>query len=1029
MSSRGNVNTLSDNRENIKSGSSVGSTTTSNQLVESRAISDDSISQPEEVGPIAYPNANTVFNKIKTKMHSMTQQYIDELVIGEPNPIKGGPMPTDLPNYYLFVVLNNKILCIFETKTEFRLETTNKYETTELLPKNYITSDNFQTVTEVKENNDLTAENIQGLKASYIRMDSYSPMIEGTGIEFYVYNPNSELQKTYFTYGNIFIYGEGIASTCEIKVLENDQTISTNNMLPHGIPVTKFDPRPANFETLIAEIKSYVFGADADQTLAMNKVYIHYLNAISPEDLKVVLDNDGNKLKAVLQILYVNISAPSSSRAAIYNVLHKYINYYYAYKTRSLSKIEKYIGPNEYSQFVMHIFDFFEFLMFLKDKNSNSELITCCIDVYNSYKANCTKGFLALEKKDELIAKIQKELLKKQKKIYTYLQLVSDTPDYNTNYEVKLNKNWGGNYGQSGEPINDNTSMTLALKTKTGSNPEVIESINYKFGPFDKIYNPDFAEPKYTDIVPSEAFEQIITKVTNGSPMMFSFYGPNGSGKKNVLKSVLLGLCKKLGSEQQYTNLQIGFKEIFRKYDDGEIYNGDIKNFNLNFGNGQFKIASETTIEPYHNVKLGKPKTFKTGDSLDTLLNYFLDENRLFKGFPNNSNSSRSHVLCFLKMKKPNNSDCNIIFADLAGNEKKYDCSTPEVLNKFKNIKKKDKTTPFYENEFDTTGNKFDSYRGGDTLKQQMNKNGKESELYNTFIGKACAHRAVEGEFMNDSLKEFRTDLEYMVDVKNRENEYYVPDIYNNITDKKGVKTCLQDFCFGKTNCFQLKKVGDSYEEPKSVIFQSVYEYLNKNLPLNKNSPLEFYDKLEVCLFGALNITEKYTPPLSNYVDINTVKSIIRGKDEFTFNNNPSIFETFKKEMEIAKNHVKRIATQNDSATRIGSNNTSAIGIGSINYSFPEKYIFELLDLCYDVIDKKDKTTLTLAEIETFKGVFDAIDDENAKTAIGTLEFMNRVSKFNTVNSICFGKNDNAKYEPLGKLESVENTKLGKAWK
>ena len=186
---------------------------------------------------------------------------------------------------------------------------------------------------------------------------------------------------------------------------------------------------------------------------------------------------------------------------------------------------------------------------------------------------------------------------------------------------------------------------------------------------------------------------------------------------------------------------------------------------------------------------------------------------------------------------------------------------------------------------------------------------------------------------------------------------------------------------------------------------------------------------MEVCLFGALNITEKYTPPLSNYVDINTVKSIIWDKDEFTFNNNPSIFETFKKEMEIAKNHAKRIATKNDSATRIGSNNNSAIGIGTINYSFPEKYIFELLELCYDVIDKKDKTTLTLAEIETFKGVFDAIDDENAKTAIGTLEFMNRVSKFNTVNSICFGKNDNAKYELAGKPNLVKNTKLGEAWK
>jgi hypothetical protein len=351
-------------------------------------------------------------------------------------------------------------------------------------------------------------------------------------------------------------------------------------------------------------------------------------------------------------------------------------------------------------------------------------------------------------------------------------------------------------------------------------------------------------------------------------------------------------------------------------------------------------------------------------------------------------------------MKKQDNTECNIIFADLAENEKKYDCSTEEVLNKFKGILKTDTTTPFYKNEFDSTGNIFDSYKGGDTLKQQMQK---ETELYNKLIRQACTHRAVEGEFIIDSLKEFRTDLEYMVDVKNRENEYYVPDIYyEKLKDDKDIKTCLQDFCFGKTNCFRLTKVGEPIQEPKSVIFKSVFEYL-KNSPLNLNSPLNFYDKLEVCLFGALNITSTNTPPPTNYVDINTVKSIIRGKNEFTFNNNPSIFDTFKRELDKTKNYASRIH--------------------SINSFFPEKYINDLLKLCYDDVFKKNSTstTLTLAQIETFKGVFDAIDDENAKTAIGTLEFMNRVSKFNAVNSICFGKNDNATYEPLVKSDGKIN--------
>lgn len=65
-----------------------------------------------------------------------------------------------------------------------------------------------------------------------------------------------------------------------------------------------------------------------------------------------------------------------------------------------------------------------------------------------------------------------------------------------------------------------------------------------------------------------------------------------------------------------------------------------------------------------------KVKLLKKDETLDKLLNYFLDENRLTKAILSNHHSSRSHVLCFLKMKTPGKPDCNIIFADLAGNEK-----------------------------------------------------------------------------------------------------------------------------------------------------------------------------------------------------------------------------------------------------------------------------------------------------------------------------------------------------------------------
>ena len=139
-------------------------------------------------------------------------------------------------------------------------------------------------------------------------------------------------------------------------------------------------------------------------------------------------------------------------------------------------------------------------------------------------------------------------------------------------------------------------------------------------------------------------------------------------------------------------------------------------------------------------------------------------------------------------------------------------------------------------------------------------------------------------------------------------------------------------------------------------------------------------------------------PP--NYIDINSVKSIICGKDEFTFNNNPGVFDAFKSALYKTNTFIKRL---------------------SVLYNrFPEKYADELLKLCNNVFEPDVRgnnaiVKLSLANIETFKAVFETIDDENAKTAIGTLEFMNKISKFNTVNSICDEKNDETNYEPMDK--------------
>jgi hypothetical protein len=169
---------------------------------------------------------------------------------------------------------------------------------------------------------------------------------------------------------------------------------------------------------------------------------------------------------------------------------------------------------------------------------------------------------------------------------------------------------------------------------------------------------------------------------------------------------------------------------------------------------------------------------------------------------------------------------------------------------------------------------------------------------------------------------------------------------------------------------------------------RSVYEYLKEKNVINDATT--FYDKLEVCIFGILNISRKKNdPPVIHYNDINGVKSIIYGKDEFTINCIPELFNSLKEKLESVTMDASKLQTKRES------------------------YVYELLGICQNAIANKTESRLTLTEIETFKSVFELIDDENAKTAIGTLEFMNRISKLNTINSICFEKNDGATYVPL----------------
>lgn len=1013
-------------------------------------------------------DASKIYNDIKETKTEIVQSSTDQLTKPVPKQIIEKEMDKlNLPNYYMFVMQDNNIINIFESVSEFTLKSTNSYEAQSFFPNNYITTSRENDFNSIFDINTQKIESNFINKQTYNSFTSYNDIIKNSSvIQFFIYkhNESSNPVTTYFTYGNIFIYEYGIASTCEIKLKNKEelekkkenvvQYISKD--LNRSVSVNYKGIKNTDYIKLIQTIKTDIYGSNDITTISKEKVFIYFLNAILPDELQSIINNVINtnsvtktnvkeQIQAVIKILYINISYPPPSDEDKFNVgtlnvgtlneLHKNINYYYAYKNDSdleseyakekrlfgQQKINKYIEilqkinneTNYYSQFVMHIFDFFEFLMFLKDKDKGIELINACITIYQHYYAAYQSSFSKLKYLfydndtrenttiiEKVIMRIQDKIKNRVKKPYTYLQIINTTKNYNKRFIISLN-NYDSNIdnGQSKKSIDSETSMTVKYtasnlkfydKTDKEINGSITDTNNikntYKFGPFNHIYKP--SEIGST----SNHFETVIAKIRNGSPMMFSFHGHSGSGKTSVLKPVFLTLCNALGNE--YNTLNIKFEEFFKKYD-GDVETVKTQVFNLNFDGKNFNISTEKTHTPYHKTRIEilnrlkkqptQPinKDFNKTHTLEILLKYFLEEDRLIKGFPTNYNSSRSHVLCFLEfINETQNETRHVIFVDLAGNEKEYDCKS-DIL-RFINIKTKDDQS-FYENEFDSTGEKFDLYDGGS--KQSNMKEGVKSDLYKT----ACEHRLPEGKFINDSLKYFRKELEYMIDVKNRENAYYVPYFYLNNTDAFTSSSCLKDFCFGKTSCFNFRKVGQ-ITEPSSVIMRSVYEYLSEKKVIT-DEVTDFYDTLEVCIFGILNIsTNKNDPPVIQYNGINGVKSVLYGRDEFTFNSVPELFTLFKTNIESCVNDTNRLLLQ--------------LNKDSSSYPYAT-YINELLKKCQDEINKKEKTGLTLAEIETFNSVFELIDDENAKTAIGTLEFMNRISKLNTINSICSGDSEN----------------------
>jgi hypothetical protein len=411
----------------------------------------------------------------------------------------------------------------------------------------------------------------------------------------------------------------------------------------------------------------------------------------------------------------------------------------------------------------MHILDFLNFLDFFNnrtsqlkpfEKNKFNKLID---KILNKSFVQKKSQVLPRIKED-----IKKKLEETTKGVYTYLKIsnfqeaetTTLNAPYNERFQIQIrddkqsmimqysninvgfyNKDSTLNVEKIKQLMHDKTPR---IKLKTEKNPETHEDVDiseiakieydgtYVFGNFNKIFAPKY---KVKDI--AHELTPLIDTVVKGNPLFLMGWGASGSGKTSTLiyfvkknePGILIHLCNTLAKDYGYETIELTCKELFKPYYESNKSN----NFYVKNLDGSLTISSNKFTFDYHddesdesakfklneqinhqinhqyrtNTNKDENKTFNIGDNIGKVIQYLIDDDRLVKATTNNPNSSRSHVLCFLKLKNNNKAtkEANIIIGDLAGVENTFNCDSPSEISKFFNIKRDGKEARFYKDE------------------------------------------------------------------------------------------------------------------------------------------------------------------------------------------------------------------------------------------------------------------------------------------------------------------------------------------
>ena len=269
------------------------------------------------------------------------------------------------------------------------------------------------------------------------------------------------------------------------------------------------------------------------------------------------------------------------------------------------------------------------------------------------------------------------------------------------------------------------------------------------------------------------------------------------------------------------------------------------------------------------------------------------------------------------------------------------------------------------------------------------------------YMREICKNRLYEGKYINKSVSDLRETIKHILVVKNRDTYDAGPRILDQ---------CIRDYCPTKVNsCLfatPAERIKSSTPPIPSDIVKEIYEeYKLVNTSSNNNEKVEevdkiedFYKQLQICIFCVANISiGANDPPPVPYIDINKLKTLVRHywydicTPDSTQEKNDQVDELRKQFIYECKSIFCRINNRYKTFTTNDN---------------PYQKFSRLLPYLFDDNDDKWKYTSTDQQnIEQQQDVLNdfinMIDNSNATSTIGTLEFMDQTAKYNRTNIIC----------------------------